>query len=297
MELYASGTDVTMTVPIQDRFGNALDVSTISYEVTDMNDNVVVTPTALSSFVAGSPTASITVPAVVNQITDPPSANSITSAQIDEFNTRETRTIGLTCVLTNGNTVFLTASYGLEHPDPLIIGLNSFQTLPSAELTALDIVGLQAWGLASEQDKVAALINARQRICQLNFWLLNSNTNWGQDNLNYVPAGSYQTPYATAGMSNMFIFNGNLGLLTPLQYSNLPVRFRTALRYAQVAEADFLLGGDPHMQRRQEGLLLESIGETKQMYRAGRPIDLPISKDALRYISAFVTFAKRIGRG
>ena len=296
MELYLSGTDVTLSVPLQDRYGNALSVASVSYYVVDMNDNVVVPSTPISSFTSGGASVSILVPASVNVITDPPAASAITSAQIDKFNTRESRTVVLECLLTSDNTVLVKLSYGIEHPDPLVVGMNSFITLPNAELLTLDISGLSAWSTSSDQDKIAALITARSRICQLNFWLLNSNTNWGQDNLNYVPEGSYLTPYASA-VGNMFIFNGNLGLLTPSQYGNLPERFRLALRLGSVTEADYLLGGDPVTQRRQDGLMLESIGESKQMYRASKPLDLPVSKNTLRYLSSFVTFSKRIGRG
>ena len=297
LNLYLSGTDVTLTVPMTDSLGNALAVNSVSYYVTDMNENVIVPATALGSFTALDAVASITVPGADNTITDPPAANAITSAQIDQFNTRELRTVVLECLLSSGNTVVLKQSYGIEHPDPLTVGLNSFLTLPNAELLSLDMTGLSAWSGASDQEKIGALITARQRICQLNFWLLNSNTNWGQDNMNYVPEGAYQTPYASAGQNNMFIFNGNLGLLTPKQFSNLPARFQTALKYGQVAEADFLLGGSDTLKKRQEGMILDEIGDVKQMYRAAKPLDLPVSKKTLWYLSAFVTFSKRIGRG
>ena len=42
--------------------------------------------------------------------------------------------------------------------------------------------------------------------------------------------------------------------------------------------------------------MLESIGESRQMFRSTKPLDLPISKRALGYISQFVTFSKKIGR-
>ena len=296
MEIYLTGTDVNQAVTLQDRNGNALDVESVSYRVVDMNDVELVALTLLDSFTSGDTLATVFVPAVDNTIVEVPADASITSRQIDTFNTREIRTVELACLLASGNTVMLKSSYGLEHSDPLRIGINSFQALPQAELTALDIPGVSAWDAAADVDKIAALIAARSHICQLNFWLLNSNTNWGQDSLCYVPEGSYTSPYAGGGQ-NIFIFNGNVSLLTPTQYGRLPERFKSALRLAQLAEANSILGGDPTAARRQEGLLLESIGEVKQMFRAGKPIDLPVCKSALRYLSAFVTFSKRIGRG
>lgn len=296
MELYLTGTDVSLTVPLLDRNGNALSVDSISYRAVNQDGVEVAAAATLDLFAPGDATATVLIAALVNTIAEVPADSAITSQQIDTFNTREARTIELTCLLASGSTVMLTATYGLEHADPLRVGINSFQPLPKAELTSMDIAGLLAWGSASDQDKIAALITARSHICQLNFWMLNSNTNWGQNNMNYVPEGSYQTPNATAG-AGMFMFNGNLGLLTPTQYGHLPERFKTALRLAQVAEADAILGGDPIGDRRSEGLAQEFVGESKQVYRVGKPLDLPVSKRALRYLSAYVTFAKRIGRG
>ena len=295
MEIYLTGTDVSLTVPMNDRNGNALDVTSISYEVVNQNNLTLVSSTPLAGFTTSDANAAIVVPATFNIIAEVPS--TITSNQIDTFNTREIRTVKLYCLLSSNNTITLTVSYVLEHSDPLRVGINSFQTLPLGELTAMDIPNITGWAGASDQDKISAMVAARNHICQLNFWLLNSNTNWGQDNLNFVPDGSYVSPYVSAGNNSMFIFNGNLGLLTPTQYAALPARFQTALRLAQVAEADSLLGGDPLAQRRQDGLLLESVGDVKQMFRAGKPLDLPVSKRSLRYLSAFVTMTKRIGRG
>jgi hypothetical protein len=293
MEIYLAGTPVTLTVPLQDRSGNPINVTSINYRVVNQDGVEVVAQTALSAFAAGSPSAVIEIPSSVNTIVVVPSP--ITSNQIDQFTPREVRTVELFLNVA-GNTVMIAKSFALEPADPLIVGINSFQTFSESELVALDIPNIDGWNAATEHDKMAALVDARARICQLNFWLLNSNINWGQDNLNFVPEGAYQSPYAAAN-NQLFMFNGNLSLLTPTQYNNLPIRFRAALRKAQVAEADAILGGDPVEARRREGLMLESIGEVKQMYRAGKPIDLPVSKRALQYLSQFVTFSKRVGRG
>lgn len=218
--------------------------------------------------------------------------STITAGMIDSFFVRESRTVELFVTDAAGNTVLLTKTYALEPAETLIAGLNSFQSFSQAELVALDIPQLIGWNGANEKDKIAALIEARLQICQLRFSLLNSNVNFGQDNLNYVPEGSYPTPYA-----GMFMFNGNLALITPSNFVKMPPRFRLALCRAQVAQADAVLGGDPVDVRRKEGLILESIGEVKQMFRGGKPLDLPVSKRALKYLSPFVSFSQRIGRG
>lgn len=292
MDIYFAGTPVTLSVPLQDDSGNALNIASVDYRVVAQDGSEKVARANLAGFVSGSAEAIISVPASANQIAAIPS--NIPYGQIDQFNTREARTVELFVTDALGNTMIIARSYALEPSDVLIVGLNSFQTLSQADLMALEIPNTLGWSEASVKDKIAALIEARVRICQLRFTLIGSNVNFGQDNLNYVPEGAWPTPYAGAGM---FMFNGNLALMTPANFVRLPPRFKTALSKAQVAEADAILGGDPVDKRRQEGLILESIGEVKQMFRSGKPLDLPVSKRALRYLSPFVSFSKRIGRG
>ena len=293
--VYLAGNPVTLTVPLVDLAGNSVSASSASYVVNDMNDATVVPSTPVPSFISGATEATITVSATINTLAAIPAASAITNNQIGEYNTRELRTIVVTFLDSFNNTYIVKSSYGLEQTDPLIAGLNSFQTLPQAELAAMDIVNTSAWDAAANNDKVAAMIEAWWRITQLNFWLLNSNVNWAQDNLNYIPDGVYQSPYASDGQQ-MFIFNGNLALLTPTQYNALPYRFKNVLKLAQVCEADYLLGGNQIDLIRQQGILLDVTGETRQAFRNVKALDLPVSKRALKYLSQFITFSKRIGR-
>lgn len=290
MDIFLAGTPVALTVALQDRNGNALEVASIEYRVVKQDGSVVVARAPLDTFGGGSE-AVIEVSAEINAVATVDPA-TITAAQIDSFFVRESRTVELFCTDAAGNTVLLTSTYALEPAETLFAGLNSFQSFTQAELVAMDMPQLLGWSAANEKDKIAALIEARLQICQLRFNIINSNVNWGQDNLNYVPEGSYPTPYA-----GMFMFNGNLALITPSNFVKLPPRFKMALCRAQVAQADTVLGGDPVDVRRKEGLILESIGEVKQMFRGGKPLELPVSKRALKYLSPFVSFSQRIGRG
>ena len=290
MNIYLAGTAVVLTVDLQDRNGNAIEGSSVEYRIVDQDGNEILARGPLDSFGSGSE-AVVEIPASLNAVATIDPA-TITANQIDTYFVRESRTVELYVLDDAGNTALITASYALEPSETLITGLNSFQSFPQAQLTAFDLPGLDGWSAANEKDKIAALIEARLHICQLRFNIINSNVNWGQDNMNYVPEGAYPTPYA-----GMFMFNGNLALITPSNFINLPARFKTALRRAQVAEADSILGGDPVDVRRKEGLILESIGEVKQMFRGGKPLELPVSKRALRYVSPFISFSQRIGRG
>lgn len=280
MDIFSAGTAVTLSVPLQDRSGNPLSVTAVEYLITDEEGAQVSPAYLLDDFSPGSSEATIVVSAAENTL----------AAGV----ARGLRNLSLTCTV-GGNRITIRAAYAIQAEDPLVVGVNSFMSYAQAEFTALSLPNLGAWNGADEQTRIAALIDARSHICQLSFNQLNSNVNWGQDSLNYVPEGRYDTDYI--GTSSMFLFNGNLDLLRPDQFAALPTRFVDALKRAQVVEADSILGGNGIEQKRREGLTQDDIGESRQSFRATKPLELPVCRRALGYLSLYVTFAKRIGRG
>lgn len=280
VSVYLAGTAVKQSVSLVNEDGSIIPITSITYRVLNQDEQVLVNSSPATDFVIGSGEVTITVPPSVNQIA--------------AGNAREIRSVELTCV-SDSNTIVFASSYGIELPDPLVTGLNSFQNFALAQLTVLDIPNLPAWDSASENERVAALIDAREHIVQLNFSLLNSNINFGQDQLTFVPEGEYQSQYVAR--NGLFLFNGNLALLNPTQFLALPERFRKALRQAQVVEADNILGGGGIDFNRQLGMTENEIGETRQKYRDSMPLNLPVCTRAIRYLSYYVNFSKRIGRG
>jgi hypothetical protein len=279
LDVFLTGNEVTLSIDLVDDAGNALNVDAVQYRVVNHNGTIVVPLTNLTTFAAGDPQATVIVSASVNAMAT--------------GNTREIRSVELVCE-TEGGTLGFAKTYGLETLAPLVTGINSFQSFPMGELTAMDMPNLDGWENASELQKVRAMIDAREHICQLNFNLLNSNANFGQDQLAYVPEGEYQSSYVAH--NSLFIFNGDLGILNETQFAELPERFKKALRQAQVAEANAILGGESNEARRQSGVIEDEIGESRQKYRDSKPLQLPVCRRALGYLSGYVTFSKRIGR-
>jgi len=279
LDVFLNNTDVTLTIDLADSSGNPLNVDAVQYRVVDQDGNVLVTQSALAGFTAGDLQATVTIPANKNQL----ASGSV----------REVRTIELICQSQSG-TIGLVKSYGIEALDPLKVPDTSFQSYASAELMAMSIPNLAAYNAASEQEKIAALMDAREHIVQLNFGLLNSNTNFSQDQLQYVPEGSFQSSYVAR--NSLFLFNGNLALLDQSQFNQLPEKFKRALRQAQVVEANAILGGEPDDTKRGAGIVEEQIGDTRTKYGQGSALRLPVCRRALGYLSYYVTFAKRIGR-
>lgn len=279
MNVFLAATDVTLSVPLTDTDGNALSVTAVQYRVTNADGLEIIALTALVGFVSLAAKAVIVVPAASNT---PPSGTS-----------RALRHVELRCQV-GLNVVTLSTDYVVESGEQLEIGVNSFQSLTQANFNAALIPNLIGWDSAATAQRVAALIDARLHICQLNFGSLNSNAIWGQDSLSFVPEGAYSTGVVRAGSS--FAWGGDLTFVSAEQFVKLPDIFIKALTRAQIAEADAILGGDPIEQKRRAGLMLDTIGESKQMYRAGKPLELPVSRRALSYLSMFVTFSKRIAR-
>lgn len=273
MNVFAAATDVTLVVPLTDPSGNTLNVDAISYTVHDHMGGVILTQTTLDEFGPGSETADITIPAALNQL--------------EPGVPRALRQIELACTI-GENVINLHASYVVSVPDPLLVGVNSFGTYAALQFASMDIPNLLGWDAASQGERMSALIDARERICRLSFTPFTSRP--GQDSLFFVPEGTRETRYPGAE------YVGDLSELTQAQFALLPQRFIKCLMKAQVAEADAILGGNSVETRRQEGLVQDDVGESRQVYRGGRPLQLPVCRRALGYLSLYVNFSKRIGR-
>lgn len=278
MEMYLAGTAVRNVIALTDSFGNPLVVDSVEYDVVDQTGAPIVVRAPLAGFVPGAASAIIDVPADANQIAD--------------GLTRATRRVTLYCIV-EGNTVSIRYLYAIEASDVLVTGVNSFQTYDQAELTALDIPNLTGWDSALYKDKIAAMVESRARLCMLNYSLLKANF-WAQDSLNYVPEGVYVTPYA-----GLFSFSGDITFLPASAFEQLPIRFLNALRLAQVAEANNILDaavGGSAMQKRIEGLVEDTIGESKQVFARGKVLNLGVSRPAMRYLAPFVSFSMKTSR-
>lgn len=267
MEVYLAGTPANLTIPLQDRHGNELDVSAVEFRLVNELGEELIARASLLSFAVGDTEVTVEVPA---------SLNALAPGVV-----RGGRTVEL--FLTVGdNTVSMLHVYAVEPAEPLLKGVNSFQGFAQAKLVALDMPALTGWSAADDREKIAALIEARTRVGMLSFSILTSD----------LEEGAVATSYLKGALRTVDLLE-----LTENEFGRLPAEFVKALCFAQVAEADSLLGGDPADQRRRDGLVLESIGEVKQMFRSGKALELPVSKRALRYLSRYVTFSKRIGRG
>lgn len=278
MDMYLSGTAVRSVIALADSFGNNLTVDSLEYDVVDQTGLALVERAPLEGFVPGSESVAIVVPASANQVQTGLS--------------RETRRITLYCVVA-GNVTAIRHLYAIEVSDILVVGENSFQTYDQAELNALEIPNLTGWDSALYKDKIAAMIEARSRLCMLNYSLMKSNF-WAQDSLNYVPEGTYITPFA-----GLFSFSGDITFLPASAFAQLPPRFLKALQLAQIAEANSITdvtSTTSIAQKRAEGLVEDTVGESKQVFARGKVLSMGVSRAAVRYLAPFVNFSLKTSR-
>ena len=277
MNSYIAATAISLAFTPQDDSGNPLDLSTVSYEIRDGEGAVLVPLTPVANY-APNTDIELVVDASLNQLA--------------QGAAKDIRVIAFEGLDTQGNTVKFELAYFIVGGDGLSVGVNTFMSFALAELVASDMPGLSGWSGASKQEKIAALIEARLRIVRLRFNL--GNHVWGQDSLNFIPEGSRVVNYVG---EEAFVFRGDLSLMSAEDFANLPIQFKQALYRAQIAEANNILDvGNDISVRREEGLMAETIGETRQQFRPGKPLALPVCRRALSYLSTYVVLNFRVGR-
>lgn len=255
MNYYLAGTAVTLPINFVDADGNPLQVSEGSYRIVDQ-DGVEIKGTTQFDIAQNK----VIIEAEHNTITPIDLAN-VTVENMDSILIDQMRVLEFDLVDGEGNTFAYNVSYLISPRERLIIGLNSFQNLNQAKLAAMMIPETEAFLAESDVRVVAALIEARLRICTLSFR------------------------------------DVDLQNTVPLEYLKLPEQLKAALRKAQVAEANAILGGgDPIELAMNQGLQSKTIGETHESYFGGKQIKMAVSKAALRYLGSFVSTSKVIAR-
>lgn len=173
---------------------------------------------------------------------------------------RTIRTIELTMV-TDAGTFTTGTRYVVESTQVLIVGGTSFQTYNESVLSGMDIFGLDNWSQASDRDRKKALIEAYYSIVAMTFTI------------------------------------GDISLYDEANILALESELLIALRKAQVAEANSVLGGNSIEDKRRIGLMSETIGESSNMFRPGKPLILPVSNAAMTYLSKYVSWSVKVNRG
>lgn len=292
MNVYISGNVVESVIALNDDAGNPIaDVVGVIYRVIDSENNELVKPTVYvpdgddypeeteepaepetpetpenpeevlaDEPVREEPVEQETISEVIVQTSEEVNALEETS--------RDIRIICLKAKTKTGAVFSLEYAYGLTIADPLQVGVNSFMTYRQAQKMAMDMPKLNNWEATSQSQRISALLEAKQRICRLAF-------DFGQIR-----------PDMTKNLEDLSVED----------FEALPIKFKTALKKAQLAEANDVLEVDSIAERRRQGLILETIGEVKQMFSSIIPAQMAVSSKAMSYLSRYLVSGKKIGR-
>ncbi len=320
MNVFISGNVVESNIALNDDAGNPIaDVVAVTYRVIDSENNELVKSTVYvpngedypeeteeptEPETPETPEEALTDEPEQEEPSEPVEEETIsevivqTSEEVNTLKEETSRDIRIICLKakTRSGAVFsLEYAYGLTIADPLTVGVNSFMTYRQAQKMAMDMPKLNNWESMSQSQRISALLEAKQRICRLAF-------DFGQVQLDmtkqdYVVQAAGKPRCVQVG--EIFgVYGGSVKLedLSVEDFEALPTKFRTALMQAQLAEANDVLEVDSIAERRRQGLILETIGEVKQMFSSIIPAQMAVSSKAMSYLSRYLASGKKIGR-
>jgi len=264
MDVYGSGVDVTVEIDLIDRSGTVITPVTADYKVYDETGALL---GSSSLTVVGSESSlSVTVAAADNIITDPNGARTV-----------------LLNVQSVSGTHQLTATYVIQLFGFLSVPVQSGMTETEAAILNVDMPSIIGYDNATEEDRRAALLEAWSRLSRMA----------------YKPWREYdKTSASSAYETHPTIVDGDFRLneLDAGGWAVLPAPFKAALKRSQMIEADVILEGDPTWDRRVDGLMSKTVGESSEMFRPGKPVITAVSMKAMRELSGFLSFSVKIGR-
>lgn len=256
MNSYLSGTTVKLAVSFLDDDGNDISIIEAKYRIIDEN-GLLIKPYAAFE----TSEAEVTIAPEFNTL-EPIDYDAISADQKDSVLIDRLRVLEFDLTTEDGNVIPYDITYTISPRERLITGINSFQTLNQSKLLALTIPDAETFLNEPTNKVIPALIEAQLRISMLNFT------------------------------------ECDLSQLKPKDFEiKLTGKFKTALRKAQIAEANSILGGGDQIENAiNQGLKSKTIGETHESYLGGKPLNLMVSKSALKYLSGFIKSNKSITR-
>jgi hypothetical protein len=256
MDRFAVGTDVELFMAFVDANGNPVTPNSATYNLYDETEALLTGPVAVSD-VSGEAADII----ITRNFNTPAGARRVELA-----------------ITTSSGVTYVDAIYEVfDQQNRLIPLTNSFQTYLQAQLVANKLTGLIGFIGASEDQQIAALSTAYDRLTQFAYLI-----KWPE----YVDTQNIYLQDMHARITPQM-----WPVMTPVLFAPYPIQFQQALMKAQVVEANAILTPDPIGDRRRTGLLAESIGESKMMFRGGiRPLSMGISNDTLRVVRAYLDY-------
>jgi hypothetical protein len=280
MQTYVAGTPVNVSFDLVDGTGVALAPATLRYQIVDEEGTVLWAWAPLTPPADGQP-AIVTVLGGINMLTPPPDTYmGLTSPAMRGY-----RSVLLEVTTTGGQVVQLEQGFLLKAQSTLVLGVNTIQTYGQAILQSQGFGNdsLAGWNGTEDRDaREKALIESWQRILRLPIGLQFDDT---QSIM--VEDAEFTYTYGPFLLKQM----------RADQIQNLHPLMRQQLQLAQLVEADEIMQGDPtRVSNLPAGVAQRKVGDSLDVYRGIKPLDLPVSLRAIRYIERWVRFTARMHR-
>lgn len=280
MQTYVAGTPVSVSFDLVDEAGVALTPATLRYQIVDEVGAVLWAWASMAAPAAGEP-AVVTVIGALNILTPPPDTYmGLTSPAMRGY-----RSVLLEVTTTDSRVVQLEQGFLLKAQSTLVLGVNSIQTYGQAILQSqgFGADSLAGWNASEDRDtREKALVESWQRILRLPIGLQFDDT---QSIL--VEDAEFTYTYGPFLLKQM----------RADQIMNLHPLMRQQLQLAQLVEADEIMLGDPtRVSNLPVGVAQRKVGDSLDVYRGIKPLDLPVSLRAIRYIERWVRFTGRAQR-
>jgi hypothetical protein len=262
------------TIPAVDEAGNPIDAVSASWELFDER-GVSIDAGVVADFEPSIPEVSFEIEAASMNLAD----GEISSG----------REIVVSLTQADGDEIELRDYFVLVARNPLAVAQNSFVTFPEALRVRGEFGSLDGWDGAPRERQQAALVEAYRRLCRMSFKVPGANLDGS--NVNRANYGT-GTDEGWAWGSRV-----RVSTLSQAQFDALPATFRHAVKRAQLAEANVLLGGDPVGAKRQAGIVSETTGESSMFFQSRPHLNLPISRQAYEEVKRYVSLRIGLLRG
>ena len=265
MQTYLNQKAFDYTVPLVDPDGNAVIATEVQWTLFDEKEQTVISGV------------------IATTGTDTEVVISLTAEECTITNGKQTEVRLLRVTIVTADNEFTNNDYFmLANTQSVVPGENSFLTYLEALRLMPEFPQFVAFTSATEQERKNALIAAYRNIG--NIELLRGSM---------VENDANETPLLTEDKS---VPLWTTLQLTPALYAKLHDSIKRNLGFAQIVEAEYLLGGDGNEDLRSKGVMSYSVGEVKQFFRTSKPIELSVSKHALRYIGRYVQYNRSLTR-
>jgi hypothetical protein len=265
MKLYPEDYDVALEVQFVDLNNAAVVVQRIDAVLYDGDDQVLLEMDNLP-FDAADTSKTITVPAALNRL--------------GEGETSAARALRVV-LTTDAGKIRRSFGYIIEGESRLELLNNTWVTLEAAEVLARDMPELKSWSQSSDEQRAAALINAYSRMQRIQLRFTNP-----------LPGEEDEEDRCE---KHTILRPGVWNELTADDFLAFPKPFRTALRRAQICEANSILTDNPFAERHRAGVISETVGESSVMLRGGK-LELGVANETLRCLAGYVYYQVSIAR-